>query len=119
MTAEPGKAALDDPVKSGDLERLFLALDDDEFPAISIFQVLGQPFALKASVCDHGMDCWPQRGQPASQETGRPAIGHTRGLDTAGNKKAQCINEHLPFAPLDPVVPVKTANAPFSVVLTD
>ena len=40
MTAEPSKAALDDPIEPDNLERLLLALDDDEFPAVSIFQVL-------------------------------------------------------------------------------
>jgi hypothetical protein len=93
MSAEPGKAALDNPIEPDNLERLLLALDDAEVPAVSVLQVLGQPFAFVASVCDHGMDFRPQQGQPVSQNAGSPAIRHASGLDTASDKKALGINK--------------------------
>ena len=46
-------------------------------------------------------------------------VGHVRWLNTAGEKEAVRIDQDLALAALHPLVAIKAANAPFSVVLTD
>lgn len=81
MPTQPGKAALDDPIEPGDLERLLRSPDDLELPAVLILQVSGQAFDFVTSIRDHGIDCRPQRGLPASQETSCSSIRHCRKYD--------------------------------------
>ena len=119
MPAEPCEASLDDPIEPCDAEGLFLAFDDHKPPAVPVTKVLGQTFALVASVGDHGVDLRPERRKPHCQPARRSAIGDTGWFDPARDKKALGIDEDLALAPFYPLVAVEAANTPLSVVFTD
>jgi hypothetical protein len=79
--------------------------------------------SLRCAVVHQSRPTSSSAPKPTTQATEEPvsglAVRDIRWLDTARDWQTKCINQDVPFAAFDPLVPVESTGPPRSVVFTD